>query len=224
MKFIPVLQDVQNVFFDIDNTITNCVLGYNDVGYFEYALAGLLAGVRKIPFGEALEMALAAEKNHPALDPFCAAKELGMPLELFRNEIDEMQKRFLMVFEDAVALIKTLKKNGHGLFIASNGQRSRAYAALKAAGLAGWEDSEYFSSLFTPDVTGFTKSRVEFYARMIAMGDFNPEEMLVIGDNINEDGVIPRRAGVKYSVIIDRKKLLQAKDTLIVNDLMELVG
>lgn len=223
MKLIPILQGVQNVFFDIDNTITSCNLGYSDVGYFEYALAGLLSRTRNIPFGEALETALVAERNYPGLDPFCAAKELGMPLELFRNEIDEMQKRFLMFFEDAVELIKTLKKNGYGLFIATNNNRSRAHAALKAAGLSGWEDSEYFSSFFTPEITGFTKNRVEFYTRLIARGDFNPEEMLVIGDNINDDSVVPRKAGIKYTVIIDRKKLLQAKDTLIVNDLMEIL-
>jgi len=223
VKFIPILQGVQNVFFDIDNTITFCNLGYSDVGYFEYVLAGLLSRTKNISFGEALQAALAAERNYSGLDPFCAARELGVPLESFRNEIDEIQKRFLIIFEDAVELVKILKRNGSGLFIASNNHRLRAHAALKAAGLSGWEDSEYFSSLFTPDVTGFSKSRVEFYARLIAMGDFNPEEMLVIGDNIYDDCVIPRKAGIKHSVIIDRKRLLRAKDTLIVNDLMAIV-
>ena len=223
MKLVSTLQGVKNVFFDIDNTIACCALGYNDVGYFEYALAGIIASMRNISFGEALEAALAAEQNYPGLDPFRAAQELGAPPELYRNEIDEMQKRFLRIFEDAVELIKVLKENGYDLFIASNSHQSRAYAALKAAGLSGWEKSEYFSSVFVPDITGFTKSSVEFYIKVIEMGNFNPQEMLVIGDNLDEDSVIPRKAGIKHTVIIDRKRCLKVKDTLVVNDLMDIV-
>jgi FMN phosphatase YigB (HAD superfamily) len=157
------------------------------------------------------------------MDPFHAVAELKISLADFRRELEELQSKFLHVFEDAIALIKALKNKGYGLYVSSNNSLSRAYAALHRTGLSDWDKSECFGGVFCPENIGFNKSNSQFYTKLIETGGFNPNEMLVIGDSMRDDGESPLEAGVKHAIIIDRKNKLENKNIPIVNDLRDLL-
>lgn len=222
---IAQLENVKSVFFDIDDTIAHNSLGYSDVGYFEYVLAALLSKSRAISFSRALDATLVAESGYAFWDPFAAAAELEIPLHLFRSELLEFQKKYVLFFEDALFLIKTLKDKGYNLYITSNNSRSRAYAILAAAELSEWESSGYFSSIFCPENTGFNKRNPEFYRKVIEAGGFSPEEMLIVGDDTTADYDMPGEAGIRNRVIIDRTKRLEdAGGRLVVSDLRNILN
>ncbi|MFA6716518.1 MAG: HAD family hydrolase [Victivallaceae bacterium] len=213
---------IKNVFFDIDNTITESILGYSTVGYFEYVMAGMLCRLKNMSFATALEKVLETEAEYPFHDPFSASEALTIPVDSYQNELAAFQDKYLRVFEDAVELVKTLKKAGVSLFVTSNNSYRRAYAALHGAGLSGWNDSEYFTGVFSPENTGFNKSDIRFYKQVITSGAFDPREMLVIGDNMTDDYRTPLAAGIKHAVIIDRRYPNKPETAHSVNDLRHL--
>ena len=198
-------QNIRDVFFDIDDTIAHSNLGYSDVGYFEYVLAAVFCRLKKTSFSTALTETLSAESEYPFSDPFLAAEKLGVSVPLYKAELLEFQKNYVSFFEDAVFLIKALSSQGFNLHITSNNSKSRAYAILTAAELADWDSSEYFSSVFCPENTGFNKRNPLFYRRVIETGSFDPEKMLVVGDDAIADYDMPAEAGISHRVMIDRK-------------------
>ncbi|MFA7186361.1 MAG: HAD family hydrolase [Victivallales bacterium] len=127
-------KNIRSVFFDIDNTIAVNCLGYSEVGYFEYVLAGIVCRSGKTNYAKALKTVLETKKKYAFLNPFLATSELKVAVELYRRELSEFQVEFLYVLEGAAELIKTLKTRGYNLYITSNNNRSRAYAVLCGAG------------------------------------------------------------------------------------------
>ncbi|MDD5698940.1 MAG: HAD family hydrolase [Victivallaceae bacterium] len=217
-------KNIRSVFFDIDNTIAVNRLGYSDVGYFEYVLAGIVCRSEKTSYAKALKTVLETEKKYAFFNPFLTASELKVAVELYRRELSGFQAEFLHIFEDAVELIKTLKAKGYDLYITSSNNRSRAYAVLCAGGVSDWERSEYFREVFGPDTIGYPKNSVDFYKKLIAVGKFRPEEMLIIGDDIESDCEMPRKAGIEHTVIIDRNKRLERNDIFVVHDLRNVLN
>jgi HAD superfamily hydrolase (TIGR01549 family) len=187
-------------------------------------MAGIFCRLKGKSFAASLKTVISAEKKYPFCDPFLSLVDLEIPLELYRSELEEFQNKYLQVFEDAVDLIKTLKAKKYNLYITSNNSRGRAYAILHRAGLSDWEHSKYFSNVFCPETIGFNKSNIQFYQKVIETANFNPEEILVIGDTITDDSIIPLKAGIGQAVIVDRNHKFETKDAFIVNDLRSLTG
>ncbi|MFA7186362.1 MAG: HAD hydrolase-like protein [Victivallales bacterium] len=82
----------------------------------------------------------------------------------------------------------------------------------------------YFTEIFGPANLGFRKNSVDFYKQLIAAGNFRPEEMLIIGDDIEADREMPHKAGIEHTVLIDRKRQQHKNDIFTVDDLRNILN
>jgi histidinol phosphatase-like enzyme len=76
---------------------------------------------------------------------------------------------------------------------------------LEQAGLASLNGTKFFKRIFGTNITHGMKSQLLTWERIIASFNVNPEQMLTIGDHLQDDLKIPQEAGIGYSFIIDRK-------------------
>ncbi len=198
-------RNLKAVCIDIDGTVAFNSLGYAEIGYFEYVLAGLLCCKERLLPSEAMNMVLETELKYPGNDPFAAAVELGILLEEYRREIAVVQEKYLHIFDDVRKLIIYLKERNYLLFVTSNNSMSRSLAVLTTAGLADWETSRYFSRVFSPQSTGFNKRQTGFYEKVIEESSLGTDDIIMLGDDAYCDREVPANAGIGMSIIVNRE-------------------
>ena len=135
----------------------------------------------------------------------------------------QIHQQRLMVFDDAVAMIKAFYKTGKTMHIISNNPITGCLMKLEVAGLADINGSKYFTKIFGTNVTQGMKSQPATWQRAITTLGLSPAKMITIGDNLNEDFKIPHTVGVTQTVIIDRAspKVTEVHEGYIrVNNLM----
>lgn len=126
------------------------------------------------------------------------------PIAIWK-ELKTIHERKLYVYEDAVSLIKYLAKLEKDVFIVSNNPVTGCLMKLEQAGLATLQGTKFFKRIFGTNITHGMKSKLLTWERIIANFNINPEQMLTIGDHLQDDLEVPQKAGVGYSFIIDRK-------------------
>jgi FMN phosphatase YigB (HAD superfamily) len=139
---------------------------------------------------------------------FKTAQKLDVDIKEYWNKTLEWQMRYMKPFEDAVEMIKKLCQAKINLHVVSNNSRYGILAKLCRAGLADITGSPYFKTIFGMDLLGMgsNKSQKETFSKIIAMGDFKPENIVTIGDDAVEDWKIPASAGIRKSIIVNRKQ------------------
>ena len=75
---------------------------------------------------------------------------------------------------------------------------------LEVAGLANQGKTPYFQQIFGTNVVLGCKNSTDVWQRALAQLPVNPEQIATIGDNQNEDGVIPQGCGIGHSFILRR--------------------
>jgi len=215
----------KTVFIDIDGTITHDTSGNSEVGYFEYALRNLLERKYHLTVSEALKKVLKAEEKVIGKDPFLALSYLDFNVskeELWR-EILKVQKKVLKVYSDAVYFVRGLYEMGYNLYIVSNNTTNRALAKLIRAGLANLKGSKYFKKIYGYDFTSCQKNSPDFYRKVLNDREFNIESIVMVGDDSVCDMEIPKEAGIKNFIIVNRKQkknILKRDGAYFVNNLI----
>ena len=113
-------------------------------------------------------------------------------------------------------LIKELYRKGKNLFIVSNNPIVGCLLNLKVAGLGDITGSKYFKRILGANILRGQKHQIELWKRAIAQIGVKPDKIVNIGDNIKEDGEIPKKAGIKKCFVIRRNELEREEDGIII--------
>jgi FMN phosphatase YigB (HAD superfamily) len=132
--------------------------------------------------------------------------EFNIPAKEAWSQIIKWHDDHLIVYEDAVSMIKRLHAMDVPLYVISNNPIQGCLLKLQRAGLGTMDGSPWFKDIFGSNKLKGQKSSVEFWERALACTDILPEDIVVIGDNLKDDFQIPSQAGVKHFFQVDRKR------------------
>ena len=128
------------------------------------------------------------------------------------QEMRQVHKDMLYVYEDAVEMVKHLHSLGKNLYIVSNNPVTGCLLKLGVASLADLSGTPYFKRIFGTNVTRGMKSQVPMWRRIVANLGVEPSKIVIIGDSIKEDFEVPRSAGIGNTIIVDRKSEKTAQE------------
>lgn len=114
--------------------------------------------------------------------------------------------RFIFVTEDTVRFFHYLKEKGIGLFTATTNSPFMTRVKLSVGGIADLNNcpflSGYFPGCMFKDPEG--KYSAAYYPDILKHSGFDPEKVMMIGDDPVRDMLPALRAGIRYGVDIDR--------------------
>lgn len=205
------MRNIRNVLIDIDGTFSHMPQDayYNKTVGGNYPL-GILADIVKdrfhVSFGEAVRKVEQLEGDNVCLFEACE-KVLGITAKMYWNPVMTWHKKYLRIYPDAVYLIKQLHKRGINLYTATTNSRRLTILKLASAGLANRNGSRYFKGFFGGDsIKTYHKTNdPEFYLNIIKIAGINPEQTVMIGDDIKADRAVPKKAGLR-SIVVDRTR------------------
>ena len=193
----------QHIIFDIDNTITRycpqALLKQETLhgNCFMIPLRDLMIarGWEK----EAAEKAI-YERTYDVLrwDYSDLIHEFNIPWDEAHAAMKKRHESLLEVYEETVAAIRTLKNAGAKVYIASNNPYWGCRWKLERAGLS----AGYFEHIFSTDHTGGCKSLEYVWKFIIPRIGASPEKISVVGDDYQEDGVLPVSHGAGRAFIL----------------------
>ena len=143
------------------------------------------------------------------------------------EEMRQVHKDMLFVYEDAVEMIKHLHSLKKNLYIVSNNPVTGCLLKLEVAGLADLSGSKYFNRIFGTNITHGMKSQVPMWKRVVANLGVAPSDIIIVGDSLKEDFEVPHSAGIGKTIIVDRnaEKLVEERnDYIAVNSLNQISG
>lgn len=108
-----------------------------------------------------------------------------------------------VLFFDAVSFLETVAERGYTLVLASGGTEVEKRARLDAAGI-----DHYFERVFAATDMGYQKQDQRFWKTMLAELDVPPEQIMVIGNQINDDVWKSGEVGM-YTVLVRRLDAFQ---------------
>ena len=159
------------VFFDLDGTLTDSGEGIINCATLALRHFGL-----PVPSREEMGVFVG-----PPLDK--TFLEFGVPENRVQEAIDVFRSRYLVVgkFENAPypgidALLNTLKKQGHRLFVATSKPETTAIEILEKFQLA-----HYFEVICGATLDGTRSHKAEVIAYLLNQVEL-PEEILMVGD------------------------------------------
>lgn len=198
-------QDVQCVLFDIDNTLTYYKPGFETLhGNFLFPI------IRDMMIEKGWEKA-AAEKAILEFSQRNVRWDYPDFFVEFKLDAQEAQRRcrawhdkYLMVHEDAVALVKQLHREGKFLAIASNNPSTGCYWKLQRAGLADDFTSPYFQRVFGTEIVRGCKGDPVVWPSILARLPFPPHKIGMCGDNYHDDYELPEKHGIIRRLYLKR--------------------
>ncbi|MEO0966553.1 MAG: HAD family hydrolase [Planctomycetota bacterium] len=96
-----------------------------------------------------------------------------------------------------------LRRLGCRLIITSNNPADGIAHKLRLAGIDGRDQADLFDHLFGTDTIHAVKAEPVYWRRVIQRIGGDPNLMAVIGDDADEDGRVPRHAGIDRWIRID---------------------
>jgi FMN phosphatase YigB (HAD superfamily) len=202
------LLDADTILCDIDATVTDVADGHSHDG-FRDAVFGMfarhIAAARNVSEETALSLLndfadnLMVWWDYPDF-----ITNFGLDAERIWREMREIHSSMLRFYGDAVEMIKYLKSIDKDLFIISNNPVTGCLLKLELAELADLRGTTYFNRIFGTNITHGMKSQVPMWKRVIASLGGDVKNMVTIGDNVKEDFMVPREAGIINTIIVDR--------------------
>jgi FMN phosphatase YigB (HAD superfamily) len=142
--------------------------------------------------------------------------EFNLPVEKTWERIYNWHNEYKMVYTNTVELIKELYRKGKNLFIVRNNPIVGCLLNLKVAGLGDITGSKYFKRILGANILRGQKHQIDLWKRAIAQIGVEPDKIVNIGDNIKEDGEIPKKAGIKRCFIIRRNEAEKGENGIII--------
>jgi len=133
-------------------------------------------------------------------------KEFNLPAKHTWSQIIKWHDDHLVVYEDAVSMIRRLHATGFPLYIISNNPIQGCLLKLQRAGLGTLEGTPWFKDIFGSNKLNGQKCSVEFWERALACNNILPEDIVVIGDNLKDDFQVPSQVGIRHFFMVDRKR------------------
>jgi FMN phosphatase YigB (HAD superfamily) len=201
---------MQNFFLDIDGTITDLRTGKALMESQLVAKNPVFGVIRDTMVEEGWKPEEAKKKIEDYADKviwwdypdFIA--EFGLPHNKTWQRIYDWHSEYLMVYEDAVELIKSLHSKGKNLFIVSNNPIVACLLKLKRAQLGDITGSPYFKRILGANILRGQKHQKQLWEKAIAQIGINPVEIANIGDDENQDGDVPISAGIAKAFLVKR--------------------
>lgn len=153
--------------------------------------------------------------------------EFDLPIKPTWDQIIKWHDDHLIVYTDAVDMIKELYSMKLPLYIISNNPILGCLLKLQRAGLGTLEGSPWFQDILGSNKLNGQKGSVGFWRRAFTHTGLAPEEVVIIGDNLKDDCQVPRQVGVCNFFLVDRKKSesIKYKDGIyFVNSLKYVAG
>jgi len=202
---------IKACFIDIDATITDD--GDIEQIMSEHPLNNALFGVLRDVMvldgwdeEKALEVLTAYADDIVFWDYEDFIRKFKIPAKSAWEQIIKWHDDHLVVYDDAVSMIKQLYAMDVPLYVISNNPIQGCLLKLQRAGLGTLDGSPWFKDLFGSNKLKGQKSSVEFWERALACSDISPEDIVVIGDNLKDDFQIPSQAGIRHFFLVDRKR------------------
>lgn len=195
--------------FDIDCTLTE---------YREHALERLFDGNFLLPLiadlaeshglnrAEAEQKIRKEETNNPFWDYPDFVRTLGLSMKEVLPVFRRWHSENIAVHQDSVRLVHTLLKRGFPVSVISNNPRLGCLLKLEQCGLADpGNGTSVFRNILSTDLLKGCKGNDGVWKRAVtALRSQGQAELVMIGDNPDEDGRLARLHGVKRSFILNR--------------------
>ncbi|MCH5142267.1 MAG: HAD family hydrolase [Clostridiales bacterium] len=105
-----------------------------------------------------------------------------------------------IVFDDVIECLERLKGQCV-MVIGTNGDNVTRYNKVKSANL-----TEYFPWVFTSEMLNCSKPQKEFFLKIIEQFPYDVESVLAIGDDLKNDYICAKDAGIDFC-FINRKRI-----------------
>lgn len=133
-------------------------------------------------------------------------KKFNLPHEHAWNEMIKWHDEHLIVYPDAVAMVRQLHAMGLPLYVMSNNPVLGCLLKLQRAGLGTLEGTPWFRDILGSNRLLGQKGSVEYWRRAFQHTGLKPEAIAVIGDNPKDDFRVPREVGVRHFFLVDRRR------------------
>jgi len=204
------------ILMDIDGTMTSTDGHKNGMEKTSLAhLEDILMAKNKIPREEANRRILACgDIAIHCLSEFLEPLNV-LPEEYF-NALRDNLKRHTTIPEDVVVFLRAMKECGIPVYTATTNSRFMTLVKLSIGGLADIHGCDYLAGYYAGctflDPKG--KFSPSFYPNILRSSRFDPEYVMMIGDEPDRDMLPAMKAGIKYGVNIDRRQ----KESIIFRD------
>lgn len=164
-----------------------------------------------------LEKMLPAEKYKPEMQSYILQEELGIKADWkiakeTANEFFKEQQKHTFLVEGVKDTLKELKNNGLALGIISNSGYEKAMRWLTFFGIKEYFTIITISSQLTTEKSGLEPFKD--YLQKAQKKGFNAEEILMVGNDLNED-TSAKKLGIKVAILkptIEKKKVFDEPD------------
>ena len=218
---------VQACFVDIDATITDDG-EVRQIGS-EHPLGNALFGVLRdimVRNGWHAERAVAALAEYANRIVFWDygdfIDEFHLPTAEPWDAMIKWHEAHLIVYEDAVRMVKDLHARGMPLYIISNNPIQGCLLKLQRAGLGSREGTPWFVDILGANKLRGQKCSVEFWERALAHTGLSAGRIAVVGDNPHDDFQVPASVGISAFFLVNRAQVIpvERRDAAyLVNDL-----
>ncbi|MGM5480324.1 MAG: HAD family hydrolase [Nanobdellota archaeon] len=116
------------------------------------------------------------------------------------DKIITENNHLIITFEDAKQIIPSLYNKGYTLVLSSFASEKLVKAKLEKDNL-----QSYFSGIFLGSNQEEETKSTAFFSNLLLTYSYKPSEILHVGDDIKQDYIAPKKAGIK-TVLLDRNK------------------
>lgn len=206
---------IKHVFYDLDGTLLPMEVENFVRGYFEKFEARLLKNgldkdVVKPAFGAGMEAMIKNNGKHTNEEAFRTALKAKLDEETFSKLEAAFDEFYIEDFgeikndcgynEKASEFVKYVKSKGVKQYVTTN----PLFPAVATNQRIQWTglEPEIFEHITTYDNSSFCKPNPLYYQEMLDKFDLNPSEVLMVGNNTDED-MIAAKVGINVFLLTD---------------------
>jgi FMN phosphatase YigB (HAD superfamily) len=202
------MHKISAVMIDIDQTITDNISSSNDTefrnGIFNI-ITKALSVKRNISIDEANDIIFDYANSLVWWDYPDFITDFDLDYVEIWQAMRDLHSKLLMFYEDAIDMVTYLKAKNLPIYIISNNPVTGCLLKLERAGLASLSGESEFVRIFGTNILRGQKNMIPTWKRCIANLNVDPSQIVTIGDNKEQDYRIPQKAGIGFSIIIDRE-------------------
>lgn len=142
-----------------------------------------------------------APKTHAVFEPNDSGHAKKIDTEKFAEYMAvtfrTLSRGHMRPFPHTIATLRALKRQGCGVFLLSNAQRTFTQSELELTGLLPLFDQIYISS-----DAGVRKPEAVFLMKLLTEHSLNPDDFVMIGDDFTTDAGVAAECGV-HAIILN---------------------
>ena len=199
--------NVKQILMDVDGTMTcSCATHSMEMSPLRH-LAELVAERKHISAEAAEEMIRrCGDVENRCLSEFLP--ELKIDAEEYFGILRDDLASHIIIPEDTVIFLKTMLERKIPVCSATTNSPFMTLAKLSVAGLADFRGTPYLAGFHSGNEFNDPKGKFSehFFPNILKHHKYDPETLMMIGDEPRRDLVPALEAGIRYGVSIDRKQ------------------